>query len=142
MKEKLQQFENKSFVWQKKTYCVKEVFVKNLRAVIITDRRSFVWLESQLDEFIMEIGFFENTNEIAVKEHNMKSDITSNALECEIIEQNGLAARLTEKLEGMFDLLEVDSSDQSLKKAKSMVDIANAIVNVQNANYRFLMLRK
>lgn len=142
MEQKLQQFENKAFVWQKKTYIVKQVFIKNLRAIIVTNRRSFVWFESQLDHFMTEIVFLENTPELAVKNQNMMLGVSEDVIECEIIEQNGLAARLTEKLEGMFDLVETDSSDETLKKAKSMVDIANAIVNVQNANYRFLMLSK
>lgn len=142
MEKKLQQFENKAFVWQKKTYIVKQVLIKNLRAIIVTDRRTFVWYESQLDDFMKEIVFLENKPELPAKNQSMVPVLGQDVIECEIIEQNGLAARLTEKLEGMFDMVEADPSDETLKKAKSMVDLANTIVNVQNTNYKFLMLRR
>jgi len=73
-----------------------------------------------------------NFGDVSKKEH---------VHQAEIIKVNGVSARITEKLEAVFDLLAENPNEETYKKAKAMVDASNAIVNVQMANYKFLTLK-
>lgn len=143
MQNKVNQFIDSRFVYEKKLHKVESVKVVNHKAVIKTDRQTFVKLESELDDFLEEIDFRElsqleqkepwlPSNEVVKKEH---------VHQVEIIKSNNLSARITSKLEAIFDEISANPSEEMYKKASAMVSTSNAIVNVQMANYKYLTLK-
>jgi len=143
MQSKVNQFIDKNFVYEGKLHKVQSVKIVNHKAVIKTDRLTFVKLESELDDFMAEIDFkelskleekeaFIPVNHVAKKEH---------VYQAEIIKTNTLSMRITDKLEAVFDEISNNPSEEAYKKASAMVSASNAIVNVQMANYKYLTLK-
>lgn len=137
MQSKFNELINKSFVYKNKTHKVldvKDIFGK---IAIITDGPTFSKLESDFDDFMEEIDLREITNieqSIVVR----KTDHVHNV---EILKAKHLSARITDKLEAVFDLISINPTEENYKKASAMVAASNAIVNVQLANYKFLTLK-
>lgn len=137
MQSKFSQLVNKSFVYQNKTHKVldvKDIFGK---IAIITDRQTFSKLEIDFDAFMEEIDVrelsgFEEKAVVVRKEH---------VYQAEIITANNLSARITNKLEAVFNELSDKPSEEIFKKAAAMASASNAIVNIQMANYKFLTLK-
>lgn len=144
MEKNLQLFENRSFVYRNKTYIVLSCEIKSQKAVIMTDKRTWVLHSSELDQLISEIAFIETEdNDIEQQKSNKGLQVSpQKVLVAEIVKQNDLAGRLTEKLEDVFHLVERDFNEANLKKSKAMVEIANSIANVQMTAYKFLSLNK
>lgn len=140
MQNKVNQFINKAFIKEKKTYVVERVDIKKGRAYVYTDRRTFTLYENELNDLIDSIEF------CAVPESS-SSDVVSavvmhksHALGQHIVTQNELSGRMCKKLEEVFDELTSSPGEETYKKAKSMVEVANSIVGVQMANYKYLTL--
>ena len=139
MQSKFNQLVNKSFVYQNKTHKVLEVKDIYGKIAIITDKQAFSKLESDFDDFMEEIDVREMSvfEEKAVAKQQPKGHV----YQAEIIKANNLSARITDKLEAVFDELANKPSEETFKKANAMVSASNAIVNVQMANYKFLTLK-
>jgi len=138
MQSKFGQLVNKSFVYQNKTHKVLDVKDIYGKIAIITDRQTFSKLESDFDAFMEEI----DVRELSVFEEKVVVVRKEHVYQGEIIKANNLSARITEKLEAVFDELSGEKpSEETFKKASAMVGISNAVVNVQMANYKFLTLK-
>lgn len=136
--ERLKDFEaKKAFEFEKKTYCVKSASYKDLKFLIYTDKRTFVFFESEYDEFIDNIKWIDASVSVtAAKGHTAKSH------NAEVINVNSRSLRIANKLEEMFnDIATGDMSDEKLKKAAAMVNISNAIVANEVLNLRFIALQ-
>lgn len=140
MQSKLDHFVNAAFKLDNKIYNVLEVSVKSLKASIKTDRRTFVLYESELDDLIEKIVFCEVSEQVGSAAVMAQPMFKNNALTQQVIEHNGLSNRMSKKLEEVFDELTSNPGEETYKKAKSMVEVANSIVNVQMANYKYLTL--
>ena len=117
--ERLKNFEaGKAFEFEKKIYSVKSVNYKDLKFIIYTDKRTFVFFESEYNEFIEQIKWIDTSVSVAAdKSHN-----------AELITVNSRSLRIADKLEEMFnDIAGGDLSDDKLKKATTMVNLSNAI---------------
>lgn len=142
MQSKLKQFYEKSFKLDFKIYVVEDYYVKQLKAYIKTDRRTFVLYESELDELLEKIEFVDPeivTSETVVM---AKPKPVSYGINAQITEQNCLSARMCKKLEEVFDDLTGEPDEKLFKKAQNMVGVANSIVNIQLANYKYLTLNR
>ena len=140
----LNQLTDKIFTLEKRQYKVLEVFVKLEKAVIKTDKRSFVLYPHELQEWIGKIVIMNPDTLISNKEQWLPSkDIVSKmtVLKAEIIHTNAQSRRITDKLEAVFNQLSDKPGEEHFKQAKAMVDASNAIVNMQLANYKFLTLK-
>lgn len=136
---------DKIFSFENKEYKVTKVSVKFQKAVIETDKRTFVWFSHELSNFMDQIVIINPDSLISKKEewlpsNEVVSEITP--LKAEIIHTNEQARRITDKLEDIFNQLANDPREETYKKSKAMVDASNAIVNMQLANYKFLSLNK
>jgi hypothetical protein len=138
MQSKLDQL-GKGFIKDKKTYVVERTAVKMGKAYVYTDRSTFVLYENELDDLIASVEVCDEVdfgNGIVVYEPKG----LTNKLTQQITEQNGLSKRMCLKLEQVFDELSSNPGEEVYKKAKSMVEVANSIVNVQMANYKYLTM--
>jgi len=138
MQSKFNELFDKSFIHGNKVQKVLDI--KNIfgKIAIITDKQTFSRLESDYDDFMNEIVIVEN---VSVKTSFLDKTPKTFTHHAEVIKSNGLSARVTEKLEAIFNELDANPTDETYKKAKSMVDVSNAIVNVNLANYKFLTLK-
>jgi len=135
---------DKIFSFENKEYKVTKVSVKFQKAVIETDKRTFVWFPHELKDFMEKIVLINPDSLVSEKEEWMPSnEVVSEItpLKAEIIHTNAQARRITNKLEDVFNELATAPTEKTYKKAKAMVDASNAIVNMQLANYKFLSLK-
>lgn len=157
MKEKLAKIDNTIFGYAGKVFKVLETKIVNSKAVIKTDRKTFVFLESELNEFWSDINIMESDAIIesklshavisSPKNKNWTPDKSSLPMKesphkAEIIQANALSLRMIDKLENVFNEISENPGDEVFKKADAMVKAANAIVNVQVASLKYLMLNK
>jgi hypothetical protein len=131
---------DKIFYYQDRKYKVIEVSVKFQKAVIKTDKKTFVWFPHELKDFMDKIAIVENVDKT---EFLPSSDVVDELtpLKAEIIHANQQARRITDKLEAVFNEMALEPNEKTYKKARAMVDASNAIVNMQLANYKFLSLK-
>ena len=131
---------DKIFYYQDRKYKVIEVSVKFQKAVIKTDKKTFVWFPHELKDFMDKIAIVESINK---SEFLPSTDVVDELtpLKAEIIHANQQARRITDKLEAVFNELASKPKEETYKKARAMVDASNAIVNMQLANYKFLTLK-
>lgn len=139
MQSKVNQFIGKAFRKDGKIYIVEDALVKEMKAIIRTDKRVFVMYESELNDLMAIIEFCNvpETVQTVVVAHSM---IKNNVLTHQVVQQNELSSRICKKLEEVFDELTGAPGEETYKKAKSMVEVANSIVGVQMANYKYLTL--
>lgn len=140
MQSKVNQFIGKAFIKDKKTYVVERVDVIKGKAFVSTDRRTFVLYENELNDLIDSIEFVDvpqvSFSDAVPAVMMFKND----AIGQHVVQQNALSLRMTKKLEEVFDELTGAPGEETYKKAKSMVEVANSIVGVQMANYKYLTL--
>jgi hypothetical protein len=151
MQSKLNELVDVEFLFSTLIYKVKKVKEVNGKAVIETNRRTFCFLPSELDEWIKNIKILDATEvknkkrEVVpapeVKVYTKEVVLVPTALQTEIIKTNELSRRITAKLEDVFNELADGPSDEIYKKAAAMVNTSNAIMNMQVANYKFLTLK-
>lgn len=157
MQNKLNQFIGKKFIFSTLKYKVLEVKIVNQKAAIKTDRRTFVFLESELDDFIEAIRFFEvedsKLNDVVVtsplevqriwsSEDEIGKAVQSSPLQAEIVIAESNAQKVSNKLMEVFETLAESPSEETYKKAAAMVNVSNSIVAVQMAQIKFLSLKK
>jgi len=140
----LNKLNNSVFTFENKRYKVTETSIKSEKAVIITDKRSWVLYSHELDAFMDKVSGITYTDSVGKKEpwlpsNEIVSEMTP--LKAEIIHTNEQSRRITDKLEAVFNELSTDPKEETYKKARAMVDASNAIVNMQLANYKFLSLK-
>lgn len=135
---------DKIFSFENKEYKVIKVSVKFQKAVIETDKRTFVWFPHELNDFMDKITIINPGALISEKEEWLPSNEVATELtplKAEIIHTNEQSRRITDKLEAVFNELSDKPNETIYKKARAMVDASNAIVNMQLANYKFLTLK-
>lgn len=157
MQNKLNQFLGVRFSYNTLIYKVLEVKIVNQKATIKTDRRTFVFLESELDDFIEAIKFLEvktskltdgsvekslEVQKIWSSENEGSKEVQLSPLQAEIIVAESNSSKVNAKLMDMFDLLSKKPTEMTFKQASAMVNVSNAIVSVQMAQFKFLSLKK
>ena len=157
MQNKLNQFVGVIFSYNTLIYKVLEVKIVNQKATIKTDRRTFVFLESELDDFIEAIKFLEvktskltdgsvekslEVQKIWSSENEGSKEVQLSPLQAEIIVAESNSSKVNAKLMDMFDLLSKKPTEMTFKQASAMVNVSNAIVSVQMAQFKFLSLKK
>jgi hypothetical protein len=157
MQNKLNQFIGERFIFSTLEYKVLEVKIVNQKAAIKTDRRTFVFLESELTDFMESIKFLdvENFDKKAVEpkkelqvetiwsqEQNVPEVAKTSVLQAEIVMAESTAHKVSNKLMEVFEMLANSPTEETYKKAAAMVNVSNSIVNVQMAQIKFLSLKK
>jgi len=157
MQNKLNQFVGERFIFSTLEYKVLGVKIVNQKAAIKTDRRTFVFLESELDDFMESIKFLdvesfpkkvvEPKKELQVQniwsqEQNVPEVAKTSALQAEIVVAESNAQKVSNKLMEVFDSLADNPTEETYKKASAMVNVSNSIVAVQMAQIKFLSLKK
>ena len=139
MQDKLNQLVGKDFLYKGNQYRVKKVKEVRQRAVIETDKRSFVFAEAEFDDFMEEIDI----RELSVFEKNTVKVVPENKVhDVEIVQSNNVAVRMIDSLMVVFDELSNSPTDETYKKAKAMVDVSGAVVNAQALQLRLKMLNR
>lgn len=157
MQNKLNQFIGERFIFSTLEYKVLEVKIVNQKATIKTDRRTFVFLESELNEFMEVIKFIDVENfskksidpkkephvqTIWSQEQNIPQVVKTSALQAEIVVAESNSQKVSNKLMEVFDSLADNPTEETYKKASAMVNVSNSIVAVQMAQIKFLSLKK
>jgi len=157
MQNKLNQFVGETFIFSTLKYKVVEVKIVNQKAIIKTDRRTFAFLENELDDFMESIKFLdvENSKNIGVSvekslevqniwssDNEVKKAVQSSPLQAEIIVAESNAHKVSCKLMDVFNSLSESPTEETYKKAAAMVNVSNSIVAVQMAQIKFLSLKK
>ena len=126
--EKLNQFYGKKFRHDGKEYAVVDVTVRDTKAVIRTDKRTFVFYESELALFIPSIEFITNGSvEIGVKTH----DVT-------IVNPVNNSEKVNNKLMEMFDKIVNHPSKENIAQAETMVKLSDAMVKNELMRLKYL----
>lgn len=147
MKILIENFVNTAFTYEGKKYVVTYAKIIGAKAIIKTDKRTFVFLESEFKAFydvIVFVPVVDVQKEFKPTQVQPYVEITSKStsLNAEVIQANSISNRVISKLEMMFDELSNSPTEETYKKAKSMVDTSNAMMNVMAQNYKFLSLNK
>jgi hypothetical protein len=144
-------FIGERFIFSTLEYKVQEVKIVNYKAVIKTDRRTFCFLESELDDFMGAIKFVD------VESFPSKMQLDAPVLEVQKIwEENELvpqheavlldepsnAHKVSSKLMDVFNDLLDNPSEEVYKKASAMVNVGNSIVNAELAHWKLLTLKR
>ena len=138
----------KVFEYDGKKHIVEEASIKNFRFCIYTDRRRFVFLESEFGAFYDKVKWYDDF-ETSTSDEALQFVVNKPATKVEIIsfpvvDDIQRSARVSEKLENMFNALadEKEVTDASLKKAKAMVDLSNSLVANAVMRVRLMTLNK
>jgi hypothetical protein len=155
MQNHLNKLNGKTFRYCGMLYKVLDTKIVNYKAVIKTDRQTFVKTESELNAFVDDIEFVkeklvspaEKLVEaiMSPKKEGEESEVfvsKSSVLQAEIIVAESNAQKVTNKLMDVFNELSSNPTDETYKKAQAMVNVSNSIVNLQIAQIKFLMLKK
>ena len=137
MQDKIDLITGKSFMMDRLLY--KCEFAKKLsqNLIIKTNRKTIVLEPKEIEIFFNLIEFVGPVNDSA----NIDKMPISTVVNVEIKKANELASDMTSKLKAIFDVLAEEPSAATFKKADAMVKASNAIVNVQMANYKYLLLK-
>lgn len=139
MQNKINEFVGKKFIFSTLKYTVLEAKIVNDKAALKTDRRTFVFLESELDVFMTKIKFLEHNTLVKNKDAFV---VQSSPLQVEIIAAESNAQKVSNKLMEIFDTLSDNPTDLCFKKAAAMVNVSNSIVNIQMAQIKFSSLKR
>lgn len=155
MQSKIDQLIGKDFILSKVRYVVKTAKIVTGSFVIVTDKKSWNLYPSEFDGWIESIEIVDHIDKKEIEVQNLYDKtigkVEANALPmevvpvvlpAEIISSNEMTAKVSDKLFEMFEALSDNPTESCFKKAKAMVDISNAIVNAQMAQFRFLTLKK
>lgn len=137
---------DKIFIYEGKKFKVSSVDVKNQKAVIVTDKRTFVFTSEGLNIFMDKIIVLNdslNSVEVIKKTGYQSKELVADmtVLKAEIIHSNAQSRRITDKLEAVFNELSANPKEETYKKARAMVDTSNALCSMQLVNLRFLSLK-
>jgi hypothetical protein len=131
--EKLDQFYGKKFRHDGKEYKVVDVCIRENKAVIRTNKRTFVYYESELVLFMNSIEFIVHANlqEWKPKEVPVVSVINT--------ETN--SEKVNTKLMEMFDTICQNPTKENIDKADAMVRVSDAMVKNELIRLRFLTIK-
>ena len=159
MQSKLDQFVGERFTYKTLEYKVERVKLNLDKAIIITDRRTFVLTEKQLDDLMDNIKFIDVENfkkkswvptpemiEVIepvqeVENVPVKSDLVVQH-EAVMVAEPSNAQKVSSKLMDVFEALMDEPTEELYKKAAAMVNMGNSIVNAELAHWRLLTLKK
>ena len=147
--ELLKEFsKGKVFEFEGKKYVIEEASIKNFRFCVFTNRRNFVFLESEFGAFYDKVkwcdDFETSTSDEVVESIGNKLTTPVEIISFPVADDLQRSSRVSEKLEEMFNVLanEKEVSDASLKKAKAMVDLSNSMVANAVMRVRLMSLNK
>jgi hypothetical protein len=131
--EKLDQFYGKKFRHDGKEFKVVDVCIRENKAVIRTNKRTFVYYESELVLFMNSIEFIVHANlqEWKPKEVPVVSVINT--------ETN--SEKVNTKLMEMFDTICQNPTKENIDKADAMVRVSDAMVKNELIRLRFLTIK-
>jgi hypothetical protein len=158
LSNRVKHLEGKEIIFSKIRYRILELKDVSGRLVIKTDKRTFNFYPSEIDDWLsaIEVVDIEKEKEIvaakAYQETMTKytSDLPQlqvskedvKAIPAEIISTNSVTGKVADKLFEMFEILSGEPSESNYKQAKAMVEMSNAIVNTQLAQLKFITLKK
>jgi hypothetical protein len=137
MQDKIDLITGKSFMLDRLLYKCEFAKKVSQNLMIKTNRKTIVLEPKEIEIFFNVIEFVGPANNSA----NIEKMPISNVVNVEIRKANELASDMTSKLKAMFDVLAEEPTPSAFKKADAMVKASNAIVNVQMANYKYLLLK-
>lgn len=133
---KIKEFYGKKFRYDGKEYAVVDVAIRETKAVIRTDKRTFVFFESELVLFMNSVEFIVNANQI---------NFYSKTHDAEVILDPPPAvkqvSKVNEKLMEMFELISVDSNKENIAKAETMVKLSDAMVKNELIRLKLLQIK-
>lgn len=142
LKEKIKMFaEGSEFLFEGKAYTVDKSEIKHEKAVILTDKRTFVLYENELVDFIEKISFTKDAHSISVVPEKLHPTTLENVhlvIKQEIAISNQRANRMAGKMEEMFNRLADAPNEETIKQAQAMRDMSNSIVNVEMMKFKIL----
>ena len=136
--------DGRSFSYCGKEYHCSQVAFKMGRYTIYTDKRTFVKTESEYNAFLDDIKLIQK-KKMSEKQPESDTKNTPSAVQsikAEIIESNSVNKRMSDSLMEVFETLSKEPKEEDFKKADAMVKVANAIVGVQMAQFKYLNLNK
>jgi hypothetical protein len=136
LQQKIDQFYGKKFLYDNKEYAVVDVTIKEEKAIIRTNKRTFVFFESELVLFMNSVEFIVNANQVAPssKSHNAEVIVSSPPAVKNVVKVN-------DKLMEMFDLISVDSNKENIAKAETMVKLSDAMVKNELIRLKLLQIK-
>jgi hypothetical protein len=136
LQQKIDQFYGKKFRYDNKEYAVVDVMIRETKAVIRTDKRTFVFFESELVLFMNCVEFIVNANQVepSSKSHNAEVIVSSPPAVKNVVKVNN-------KLMEMFDLISVDSNKENIAKAETMVKLSDAMVKNELIRLKLLQIK-
>lgn len=132
LEEKVRQFYGKKFRFDGKEFAVVDVCVRENKAVIRTDKRTFVHFESELVLFMNSVEFIVNANMQMIGEVAHKAVVVPNPPET--IKNTD---KVNEKLMQMFDLVSASPSKEIIVQAETMVKLSDAMVKNELIKLRY-----
>lgn len=136
--------DGRSFSYCGKEYYCSQVAFKLCRYTIYTDKRTFVKTESEYNAFLDDIKLIqkEKMNQKQPESDTKNTPSVVQSIKAEIIESNSVNKRMSDSLMEVFETLSKNPNDNDFKKADAMVKVANAVVGVQMAQFKYLNLKK
>lgn len=123
LENKLSQFYDKKFRYDGKEFKVADVCVRDGKGVIRTDKRTFVYYESELALFINSVEFIGNSS-ISQK----KAFVPNLTHEAVLVREETNAEKVNKKLMQMFEDISTNPSKENIEKADAMVRVSDAMV--------------
>lgn len=155
MQSKLDQFVGERFIYKTLHYKVQRVKVNLDKAVIVTDRRTFVLTEKELDDLMNNIKFIDVENfpkkswvptPEMIEVIDPVQEVETNDLVVQhnavMVAQPSNAQKVSSKLMDVFESLMDEPTEELYKKAAAMVNMGNSIVNAELAHWKLLTLKK
>lgn len=159
--DKVKHLEGKEIIFSKINYKILELKDVSGRFIIKTDKRTFSFYPSEIDDWLSaiqvvdvvkekEIVFAKIYEQTIVKYTpdlpqlpvaSLDTKESVKAIPAEIISTNSVTGKVADKLFEMFEILSGKPSESNYKQAKAMVEISNAIVNTQLAQLKFTTLK-
>ena len=136
LQQKIDQFYGKKFRFDNKEFSVVDVTIRETKAVIRTDKRTFVFFESELVLFMNSVEFIVNANQVGISSKSHDAEVI---LETPPAVKN--VAKVNEKLMEMFDLISTDSNKENIAKAETMVKLSDAMVKNELIRLKLLQIK-
>jgi len=136
LKGELKKLNGETFVWNRIQYMVKKTAVVNNLFIIQTNRQSFNFLQSEFESWINKIEIIHlllhDKNEDVRQSFPDKVVVAKPPIsQTEIMMVENNAVKVSNKLMEIFDVISENPTDEALKKASAMVQVANSIINAQ-----------
>jgi hypothetical protein len=167
--DKIKHLENQEIIFSKIRYKVTELKEVTGRLVIKTDKRTFTFYPSEVDDWLEFVAIVDLKKEkeidfdkryeasVAIAKKAAEAQVVPDTLhvvrhpekvakneplQAEIMQSNQMTANVSDKLFEMFEKLANEPSESDYKKATAMVSVSHAIINAQLTQLKFLTLKK